>query len=209
MGERIDDLHVVLAVIGKEIGSVQKTGKMAAAAGGFGFVQHHEVVAKASPLLHDAGILVVPRVTSTDIHREGKTTHAVLSMDVAFERGHDDAVTCSVACEGKDSSDKAVSKAMTQGLKKAYMTVLGLAVDEGLDSAYQEKRAAPSQRASPRDPGTRSHIASGTASDNVARLQKLVREKARAMGVDPEPIIAANRTPAHLEQVLANMEVQG
>lgn len=138
-----------LAFIGHRIGNIPKTGKMAAAAGGYGFVQHHIVISKASPLLHSAGIIVVPDVQSVEMREVttgngGKRDIALVRLGVTFMRQKPgqavEQVTAVLAGEGADSGDKSVSKAITQAMKKAYMVVLGLPVDEGLDAATKFDR---------------------------------------------------------------------
>lgn len=120
-----------LAFIGRRIGTIEKTGQNPHFR--YRFIEHAEVVARSAPLLHAAGIVVVPIVRSVDTRDLEKGAVAVVTMAVQFRRSPTDYVEAVVAGEGMDNQDKAVSKAITQALKRAYMTVLGLAVNEGLD----------------------------------------------------------------------------
>ncbi len=123
--------EAALAHIGQRIGTIEKTGQNQHFR--YRFVEHAEVVARSAPLLHKAGIVVVPIVKSVETRDLDKGIAVIVTMAVQFRRSPTDLVECVVAGEGTDTQDKAVSKAITQALKRAYMTVLGLAVNEGLD----------------------------------------------------------------------------
>lgn len=131
-------IEAALAFIGRRIGAIEKTGQNQHFR--YRFVEHAEVVARSSPLLHAAGIVVVPIVRSVEVRDIEKGAVAVVTLAVQFRRSKDDLVEAVVAGEGMDTQDKAVSKAITQALKRAYMTVLGLAVNEGLDDRAQFDR---------------------------------------------------------------------
>lgn len=124
-------IEAALAFIGRRIGSIEKTGQNPHFR--YRFIEHAEVVARSAPLLHAANIIVVPIVRSVEVREIEKGAVAVVTLAVQFRRSSTDLVEAVVAGEGMDSQDKAVSKAITQALKRAYMTVLGLAVNEGLD----------------------------------------------------------------------------
>lgn len=129
--EKFPNVEGALAFIGRRIGTIEKTGQNTHFR--YKFIEHAEVVARCAPLLHAAGIVVVPIVRSVETREQEKGVACVVTMAVQFRRSKDDLVEAVVAGEGMDTQDKAVSKAITQALKRAYMTVLGLAVNEGLD----------------------------------------------------------------------------
>lgn len=131
-----------LAFIGSRIGSIQKTGSTSGLP--YKFVEHHHVVSKASPLLHKAGIIVVPESRERSIGGIGNRRIANIVLAVKFMRQRPgcevEVVEAVVDGEGADNGDKSLSKATTQAMKKAYMVVLGLPVDEGLDAAAKFDR---------------------------------------------------------------------
>lgn len=137
------NIEAALAFIGRRIGAIEKTGQNQHFR--YRFVEHAEVVARSAPLLHAAGIVVIPIVRSVETRDLDKGVACIVTMAVQFRRSKDDLVEAVVAGEGMDTQDKAVSKAITQALKRAYMTVLGLAVNEGLDDRADFNRT-PARR---------------------------------------------------------------
>ncbi len=139
--ETFPTVEGALAFIGQRIGTIEKTGQNQHFR--YRFVEHAEVVSRSAPLLHKAGIVVNPIVKSVETRELDKGLACVVIMAVQFRRSPTDMVEAVVAGEGMDTQDKAVSKAITQALKRAYMTVLGLAVNEGLDDRASFDRAPP------------------------------------------------------------------
>lgn len=138
--EAFPTVEAALAFIGKRIGTIEKTGQNTHFR--YRFVEHAEVVARSAPLLHTAGIIVNPVVRTVETRDLEKGVAVTVIMAVQFRRSPTDMVEAVVAGEGMDTQDKAVSKAITQALKRAYMTVLGLAVNEGLDDRADFNRSA-------------------------------------------------------------------
>lgn len=137
--ETFQTIEGALAFIGRRVGTIEKTGSNQHFR--YRFIEHAEVVARCAPLLHAAGIVVNPIVRSVETREMEKGVAVVVLMAVQFRRSPTDLVEAVVAGEGMDTQDKAVSKAITQALKRAYMTVLGLAVNEGLDDRADFNRS--------------------------------------------------------------------
>lgn len=113
----------------------------------YSYVSHDAVTAKVRPLLHKHGVVCYPR----DLHvtQSGNRTEAVFS--VRFENIDDRADYIDVATfgYGVDGQDKGPGKAMSYGMKYAYLKVLGLETgddpdnDQGPEADYNPNAAIP------------------------------------------------------------------
>lgn len=135
-----DSLATKLARISQEIGAVAKDGVNDSVGGGYGFIRYDEISARIRNLYAREHILFLPGVTHWE-DRPGVTSNnrlqhfIVLTFEMRLINGDDptDYLTVPYIGASKDTSDKAVNKAVTAGVKSFLMRMHHVS-----DTAYED-----------------------------------------------------------------------
>lgn len=116
---------------------------------GFNFRGIDAVVNAVSPALRAHGVVVVPRVISSeyDTVTVGKNQtlqgHARVTVEYAFYAKDGSTISAIVSAESMDSGDKATAKAMSVAFRTALLQALCLPTDETDPDADSYERTTP------------------------------------------------------------------
>lgn len=127
----------------RKVEYVRKDKQVTGAGGGYMAVTHDQVTAFTRPHFVEAGVVIVPRLVSSqtvDTGRKTKSDNPILRFEgiyeVAFVNMDDptDMIVVPVAAHAEDHGDKAPGKAMSYGMKGAILKVLQLETGENDES---------------------------------------------------------------------------
>lgn len=138
MSEKSPNVYQRLLSVIAAAGAAPKSGKAAAAVGGYAFHKVDDIVDRLRPLLVEHGVLAIPQVlesetreVETSRYRDGKeikaierqTTCQIQVVFVNVDSPEDRTPPISAFGDGIDSSDKAAGKAMSYALKNALLAM--------------------------------------------------------------------------------------
>ena len=216
----MSDIHIKLARIAGDIGSINKTERNKEQ--GFNFRSIEQITEKARPLLAHEGVSTAPRMLSLE-HSEvtaksgARGYRAVVVMEYTFTAGSDDSsITVSMPGEAVDYGDKSTSKAVQMAYKYALTQVLQVgsgddpdahSVDVGHygEAPTKRPRSGPQQR-TPRNQPTATETApvateSEPDAEITARVKKLKNWAFQQLGGD------VDKTKAIWANVLATFDL--
>lgn len=128
------NIHKALSAVMADVGAVRKESKNQSQ--GFNFRGIDAVVNAVSPALRKHGVVVYPRVISTDyatvtIGSKGtQMGHVRVVVEYTFATDDGSSVVATVAAESMDSGDKATAKAMSVAFRTCLLQTLCLPTDE-------------------------------------------------------------------------------
>jgi hypothetical protein len=110
------NLYQKLAKVMADVGSVEKTGHNAFHK--YAFIEQGVLMAKLRPLLAEAGIVILPEITSVQYRKEGTVAQCAMAFTLVNADNPEERIgPLAWAAEGEDKGDKAVNKAGTSGHK--------------------------------------------------------------------------------------------
>ena len=137
------NIYQRLQAVMRAVKYVQKDKQVDGAGGGYRAVTHDQVTAMVRQHMVDAGIVVVPRMTSSATVSAGRTTKAGTPI-IRFEAVYDvdfvnvddptDRVTATTAAHAEDQGDKAPGKALSYAVKGTILKVLMIETGEDDES---------------------------------------------------------------------------
>lgn len=122
-----------LAVIGKEIGAVAKTGQNSGYRESYNFIEYGEVAGRIRELLDKHGVAIIPSVESYEkstisSSRGSQGFHYILTMKFTAINADDqsDRIESMWVGESADYGDKGINKAITAGTKYFIMRLFNI-----------------------------------------------------------------------------------
>lgn len=147
-------LAAKLARIGKEIGTIKKTGKNMQQ--NYAYIEYGTVAGRIRELFDEHRIIIIPKVEDYSVDditnsKGGKGFHYVLKMSFTIVNGDDkdDKIESTWLGEGADYGDKGINKAETSGTKYFLMRLFNVSEkgEEEADAASPEIANTTVQRA--------------------------------------------------------------
>lgn len=181
-----------LTAIGREGGTIKKTGKNAHF--NYSFIEHSEIMGEYRALLDAYGVTVDMAVTGYQRDSEGRT---VLNLEYTVTNADKptETFTRQWVTEAQDRQDKGVNKALTAGEKQIFMKLFHISdADPDADepeqpkqqqpkaTTSQQKPPAPAQR--PATPPPAQPIANGNGA-KIQRASELFNAKPVTANNDP------------------------
>lgn len=188
---------------------------------GFNFRGIDAVVNAVSPALRAQGVVVVPRLLSSEYETVtiGKNQtlqgHARVIVEYAFYAKDGSNISATVAAEAMDSGDKATAKAMSVAFRTALLQALCLPTDETDPDATSYERSSTQERAYSKNPANEKSAAPRAAKGGGAALsaaqQKWVVEQVENKFPGETPLVVVGdilgRQIADLNEVTAAEKV--
>jgi hypothetical protein len=170
------NLHQRILAIAQELGAIEKTGQADPRMGGYGFIEHAEIMGRLRTLLARHGVTIVPSMHVTGretVSREGgRVAHRVtvdLTLTVINADRPEDRFTIEWPGEALDTQDKATQKAGTSAEKYALMKLFKISDREDPDGALVGDEPAEAIEPAPRPAPAPSQGASDTLPEGLAR----------------------------------------
>lgn len=120
---------------------------------GFNFRGIDDVMNVCGPAMRKHGLKAVPRVIGEPVHglkptKSGQAKTVDLLLEVVWRGPAGDEIVSCVAAEAFDSGDKATAKAMSVGLRTAYLQTLCLPTNEPDPDSFSYQLATNDERES-------------------------------------------------------------
>jgi hypothetical protein len=152
------NIYQALSAVMADVGAVRKDSKNQSQ--GFNFRGIDSVVNAVSPALRKHGVVVFPRVHTTEystvsIGSKGtQMGHCRVMVTYTFMAADGTSIESTVAAESMDSGDKATAKAMSVAFRTCLLQTLCLPTDDTDPDAESYERA-PKQAAAPSSTASR------------------------------------------------------
>lgn len=171
-------LAAKIAKIGKEIGTVKKTGKNSQQ--NYSYIEYAEVAGRIRELFDEYGVIIVPNVDeySVDVisnSKGGKGYHYNLKMSFTVINADDpeDKIVATWFSESADYGDKGINKAETSGTKYFLMRLFNISEKGEKESDAESPNISETQKfdkPAPKKPSVRDI---SYAKDSLSRAKNL------------------------------------